>query len=562
MTSSTTPRPRRVTRRTLLRSGAVTAGAMTALGPSFWRTALAAATPAVAGPSPYGPLLARDPNGLQLPEGFSSRLVARGKVAVAGTGFVFPTRADGQATFATPDGGWILVTNSEVHEHGRGGASAIRFGPSGEIVAASRILGDTTFNCAGGPTPWGTWMSCEEVPDGLVWECDPTGAQAARAVRSLGRFKHEALAVDPVGQRVYLSEDEYDDAGFYRFTPASYPDLRVGVLEIATVAGDGSVRWTAVPRPDGGAADPTRHQVPGSSRFDRGEGLWFDSGMVYLVTSRDNRIHAYDTTTARMEVVYDAATIADPVLTHVDGITASAYGDLFVCEDDGGVDPLDICIVTRERTVDRFLKLTGAAHVGSEMAGVCFSPDGTRMYFSTPRSFGNGAVYEVAGPFRLPERAATELPASPPAPLPRPPAPSVAPAPGMAPPPPPRPASTSLPFVAGPALGVETARRVAVGALRRPGLAVRLTLDEPGTVTVTLRAATGSLKGVPLGRARLVASSAGPARLSVRVPRSSAGALLGRARSASTRLEVTLVGASGRRATVTRTVRVLPSRAG
>ena len=376
---------------------------------------------------------------------------------------------------------------------------------------------------------------------------------------SLGRFKHEALAVDPVGQRVYLSEDEYDDAGFYRFTPASYPDLGTGVLEIATVEGDGSVRWTPVPRPDGGGADPTRHQVPGSTRFDRGEGMWFDSGMVYLVTSRDNRIHAYDTTTGRLEVVYDAATIADPVLTHVDGITASPYGDLFVCEDDGGVDPLDICIVTRERTVDRFLKLTGAAHVGSEMAGVCFSPDGTRMYFTSPRSFGNGAVYEIAGPFRLPERAATELPWSPPAPSPPP---SAAPSPGMAPPPPPRPASTSLPAVAGPALGVETARRVAVGALRRPGLAVRLTLDEPGTVTATLRASSGSLRGVPLGRSRVVARSAGPARLSVRVPAASARALVGRARSVRARLEVTLVGASGRRATVTRTVRVLPSRAG
>ena len=132
----------------------------------------------------------------------------------------------------------------------------------------------------------------------------------------------------------------------------------------------------------------------------------------------------------------------------------------------------------------------------------------------------------------------------------------------MAQPPPPRPASTSLPFLAGPALGVETARRIAVGALRRPGLAVRLTLDEPGTVTATLRASSGPLRGVPLGRSRVVARSAGPARLSVRVPASSAGALVGRARSVRARLEVTLVGVSGHRATVIRTVRVLPSRAG
>ena len=126
--------------------------------------------------------------------------------------------SDGAATYPTGDGGWILVSNCEAPAQTGGGASAIRFSPDGQIADAYRILGDTNTNCAGGPTPWGTWLSCEEIDAGQVWECDPNGQKAAVAHPALGLFNHEAVCVDPDGKRLYLSEDE-GDGGFYRFTP-------------------------------------------------------------------------------------------------------------------------------------------------------------------------------------------------------------------------------------------------------------------------------------------------------------------------------------------------------
>ena len=145
----------RISRRQLIVSGALAAGAL-AGSPRLLREALAA--PARAGASPYGPLGPPDANGLMLPPGFSSREIARGLSHVAG--YPWPVFPDGQATFPTADGGWILVTNSESLAPTGAGTSAIRFGPDGTIARAYRILGGTNANCAGGPTPWGTWLSC------------------------------------------------------------------------------------------------------------------------------------------------------------------------------------------------------------------------------------------------------------------------------------------------------------------------------------------------------------------------------------------------------------------
>ena len=397
-------------RREFLKASLVGAGAL-AFGPAFWRDALAA-TPAQPGPGPYGPLQPADSNGIMLPQGFSSRAIAQGGQPVDGTSYVWHIFSDGQATYRTEDGGFILVSNSEnppdagVGETpGTGGASAIRFRPDGSIADAYRILSGTSVNCAGGPTPWGTWLSCEEHANGQVWECDPTGRNAGVARPAMGVFDHEAVAVDPRGRRVYLSED-HAEGGFYRFTPSNYPDLSAGLLEVAVVGGDGFVTWVRVPDPSGDSA-ATRTQVPNMTKFNRGEGIWFDGGIVYLATTNDSRIHAYDTTTERIDVLYDAGAIENPPLTNVDNVTVSRSGDLFVCEDtSNSADPgLDIGIITPQREVARFLKVTGSQHVvageaRSELCGVVFDPSGDRMFFASQRAAGTGIIYEVTGPFR------------------------------------------------------------------------------------------------------------------------------------------------------------------
>ncbi len=383
--------PRPVTRRDFLASGLVTIGAIAA-GPAMWRSALAA--PRVSN-GPYGPLLDPDANDVLLPEGFSSRVIARGGRRVTGSSYVWHDFPDGGATFERREGGWIYVSNSEVGG-GDGGVGAIAFDEAGEIVDAYRIAGGTSRNCSGGPTPWGTWLSCEEQDRGRVWECDPFGAQPAKPLPALGVFMHEAAAVDPVHEHVYLTEDT-PDGRFYRFVPDRYPNLDAGTLEVAQVAGDGATRWHVVHDP-AGSDTPTRRQVERSTRFDGGEGTWFDAGVVYFTTKGDNRVWAYDTRSERLSLLYDAGTVRGAPLSGVDNITVAARsGDIMVAEDGGD---LEIVMITPDDEIARLVKVTGAAHRGSEIAGPAMDPSGRRLYFSSQRGNGRGITFEVTGPFR------------------------------------------------------------------------------------------------------------------------------------------------------------------
>jgi hypothetical protein len=382
-------------RRDFLRlGGALAAGALS--GAALWRRAIDAvvAPPspcglAQGGPGPYGPLLEPDENGIMLPEGFRSRVVARSNEVVAGTGYKWHILPDGGATFRSADGGWVYVSNSEAV--GPIGAGAIRFDRDGRIVDAYPILEGTLVNCAGGATPWGTWLSCEEYDGGHVWECDPLGRRPGVKRAALGTFQHEAVAVDR-RRRLYLTEDK-GDGRFYRFRSARVGDLSGGTLEVAAVAEDGFVRWLPVPAPN---EPPTRHQVPESTAFRGGEGILHHRDHVYFTTKGDNRVWDYDVRRQRLHVLYEAALDPSRQLTGVDNVGASIGGDILVAEDGGN---MELVLLTPTGVASPLLRVVGQDR--SELAGPAFDPHrGDHLYFSSQRGNGTGITYEVSGPFR------------------------------------------------------------------------------------------------------------------------------------------------------------------
>ncbi len=505
-----------------------------ALGAGFWQRALLASARAAA--SSYGALGAPDANGLRLPPGFKSRLIARANRPVAGTAYPWHIFPDGQATFATPDGGWVLVSNSESLAASGAGSSAIRFRADGKIAGAHRILSGTNANCAGGGTPWGRWLSCEEHDYGHVWECDPMRTGQGSIRPALGTFNHEAVAVDTATGALYMTEDR-PDGGLYRFTPDRRADLRSGLLEVAVAAGAGRLAFTPVPDP-AAVFTPTRRQVPTIHAFNGGEGLWYDGGTVHFSTKGDNRVWAYDTATGALGTIYDKAAAGPGApLGGVDNLTVNPAGEVFVCEDG---DDMQICVIAPDRTVAPFLQLTGEAAVGladrgNELAGVIFDPSHRRLYFSAQRAYGFGAVSEVRGPFH---GAGGAIPAG----------------------------------AAGPACGaspngvrLRTPERVRLDALGTSGLALDLRLGDAVTVAAVLRTdALGLLPGkrgstarphtVTLARARRKGRK--EMRLHLRAGRAELLRLRGR-RSTPARITVMARGRDGRARVATRAVELV-----
>ncbi len=342
-------------------------------------------------------LLPADRNGVRLPPGFSSRIVAESSISpLGGCEYVWHAAPDGGGCFKDVNGGWIYVSNSELDDY-EGGAGALRFDAKGRIIDAYSILRGTSRNCSGGTTPWGTWLSCEEIDNGRVWECDPMGVKAAVVRPALGVFKHEAVAVDSLNRKLYLTEDQADGC-LYRFTPFAYPDLSAGKLEAARVTGGetGKVEWLEIGDPLA-RKKATRLQTS-ASRFNGGEGIAYFENRVYFTTKGDNRVWAFDIISQSLSILYDDSGYIDPVLTGVDNITVASDGSLYVAEDGGN---LQVVVIANDGSIYPVAALEG--HEKSEIAGVAFSPDGSRLYFSSQRGVSgdplDGLVFEIRGPF-------------------------------------------------------------------------------------------------------------------------------------------------------------------
>jgi secreted PhoX family phosphatase len=384
--------------------------------------------------SSYGDLVP-DPEGiLDLPEGFSYVILQTAGDDMS-DGYVVPARGDGMACFEGADGNWSLMRNHEISAgdeasgaygadavpkeaydpDGYGGVTRVVIDPAtGEVISSNLVLAGTVRNCAGGPSPWG-WLSCEEnVEDnhGYVFACpeNAEGLIQAEPIIGFGRFNHEAAAVDPATLVTYLTEDRGDGC-FYRHVPDSKNMPFEGTLQalrivdtdafetapLGKVGETFDIEWVDIenPNPDD---DSMRYaaQASGASVFIRGEGLWFFDGEVYFSCTNGGPtglgqifrvIDNGDTGTLELIAVSESGNVLD----FPDNITVAPWGQLFIAEDGSGeqfVRFIDadgsICDFARNAVSD------------SELAGVCFSPDGTAMFVNIQE---DGLTLMVTGPF-------------------------------------------------------------------------------------------------------------------------------------------------------------------
>ncbi|MBM0744223.1 DUF839 domain-containing protein [Phormidium sp. CLA17] len=385
---------------------------------------------------------------LDLPPGFNYTAISITGQPMNDGGRV-PALHDGMAAFPGANNTTILVRNHEVGALGSnpavtpvrydqlgGGTTTLVIGPDRRVRSQYASLGGTIRNCAGGPTPWGSWVTCEEnfsvgptgLRHGYNFEVPASAAiQVANPVplKAMGRFNHEAVAVEPDTGWVYQTEDRGDSC-FYRFTPNQKGNLQSGgVLEALKItdsraanveAATGSantstgylglknvplsVTWVKIDDVDP-VADTVRIEArsKGAARFSRGEGAWYGNGLAYFVCSnggdaRVGQVFAYksnpnDPTTGTLTLVVEA--LANGVLAAPDNICVAPFGDLFLCEDGSGTEY--VVGVNKQGELYRF-----ATNVlnDSEFAGSCFSPDGKTMFVNiqTP-----GITLAIWGPW-------------------------------------------------------------------------------------------------------------------------------------------------------------------
>ena len=399
----------------------------------------------------YGPLVP-DPAGmLDLPRGFSYRLLSSLGNAMS-DGCTVPDKADGMGCFSLGNDEIVLIRNHElVPADDAGGVLAKGFGtrdgaivPGGttsivldattlEVKREFRSLAGTIRNCSGGITPWGSWLSCEEAPTGpgqrfgeglaenhgWVFEvpANATGLIDAVPLKAMGRFNHEAACVDPRTGIVYLSEDR-DDSVLYRFVPTTPGRLGDGgLLQAMVVEGLSDTRnWTSadmavgsrhtvrwIDCDDVGSPNDdlrSRAAAKGAAVVARGEGIHTGTDEIFVCSTNGGQrklgqilrlVPGTGGEPDQIELFFESQ--SKDQFNYGDNLTVGPNGHLIVCEDQY-TEVVDNHL--RGITPDGRAYTLGRLRMQTELAGGCFSPDGKWFFVN---AYSPTRTLAITGPW-------------------------------------------------------------------------------------------------------------------------------------------------------------------